>query len=514
MTKRYFDWYLGSDSGNDGLTPDTPWKSYDAKRASIQAGDEVFTRRGTPQYFITANMDAKSGTSDTVRTKFGTYGEATVPYCFWYPGGAGNFIVNVSGRSYIDFSDIYFDGLGEVDYTLYMLANGATANSGHRLRRCFFTGVRVTGSGLVIGGTATSTGDTTDYLIEDCSFLRCPTHGMLVNGAHGVVIRRSKFFGNGFNAVAGGHGFSAKARRTDASSGWAQVGSTKVWYRAMASHEPDVYRVSTSANPYRRLAKNTTTPTTPAAGEFGVDSAILYINVDSTSNPSGQSVNYSWGRCYDILLEDCESYENVSDPRAPSTEGHGFAADDYTELARFLACLSRDNEGAGFSFNKGDDNILWGSVAYGNRLAALVGASCWRPTVHHNTFFGNNLAGVYNGEVVFFTYAKDGSIKNNIMKGTTLRALDFDGTCSNFPGDLNGLHGYGTAESGTGLTNTIWVDPRLDNNLRPRAPELIRAGAYLGGRDFRGKPMYNPPNIGAVDDITRTPRYAFSARRP
>ena len=76
MTDRYFDWYNGSDS-NDGLTPSTPKKSYNDYRAGggTTAGDRIFTKRGTPQYFTTLNIDVKSGSSDSVRTLYGAYGE-------------------------------------------------------------------------------------------------------------------------------------------------------------------------------------------------------------------------------------------------------------------------------------------------------------------------------------------------------------------------------------------------------------------------------------------------------
>ena len=168
MTTWYFDSANGSD-GNNGTSSSTPKKNYDAFTfASATPGDTYLFKRGTTQTIVTPYKDARSGASNTFRTRYGAYGEAQVPYSIWInPSAVGNMILNVSGRSYIDFEDMYFDGQAVCLYSLYMLASGATPCNGHRLARCYFTNMAITGSGLVIGGTATSTGQTTDYLIEE-----------------------------------------------------------------------------------------------------------------------------------------------------------------------------------------------------------------------------------------------------------------------------------------------------------------------------------------------------------
>jgi parallel beta-helix repeat protein len=515
MTDRYFDWYLGSDS-NNGLTPSTPKQSYDAYRAAGNGnpGDVFYTKRGTPQIISTANTGAKVGANNGQRTRFAAYGEAQVPYSIWTnPSAASDFILNASGLSNIDFEDMYFDGLGVVSYSLYMLASGATANSNHKVSRCYFTNMKVGGSGLVIGGTATSTGDTSNYLIEDSYFFLNPTHGMLINGAHDVLVRRSKFYGNGFNAIAGGHGLSCKARRTTASSGWTNTSGT-IWQRTLAAYETAVYQVNTNVTLYRRLAENTGTPTAPAAGEFGVSGGILYVNVGSASNPSGQSVTYSWGRCYNIVVEDCESYENVADPQAPSTEGHGFAADDFSDHITFRRNLSHHNQGAAFSINKGDDNVIESNIGHNNNLPGVVLATGWRANIKHNTFFDNNQSGEYASEIAVFTYAKDGKISNNSMEGSTAKAIDIDSTCTGFGKDgPNAAYGYGAVEGGSLYTDTITVAPQRTASRRPRAAALLGTGTALGGRDFYGRPFHpTAPNIGAVESVpvrtavSRTPK--------
>jgi parallel beta-helix repeat protein len=511
----YFDSVNGSDS-NNGSTPALAKQSYDAyAQGTMTAGDTYWFKRGTTQTIVTANTQAKAGSSDTVRTKYRAYGEAQVPYSIWVnPSAVGNQILNVSGRSYIDFEDMYFDGQNVCIYSMYILANVATQNVGHRIARCYFTNMAYTGSGLVIGGTATSTGATNGFVIEDCHFFGNRTHGLLVNGANGVIVRRSKFYWNGSNAAAGGHGFSAKARRTDATSGWTNTSGT-IWQRNLASHEPDVYYVKTTVSGYQRLAKTAGTQTAPLTGEFGVAAGVLYININSGTNPASQGVNYAWGRCYDIIVEDCEAYENIWDVTAPDHEGHGFALDDYTESSILRRNYSHHNQGSGFTINRGDNNTLESNVAHDNWLAGLAGSACWNPTIKHNTFYNNNTgAGAYNGEVAFSTYAKSMVISNNVLKGSRPYGIDIDATCSAYGGGNNCVAGYGAVDRTGAFTASITDDPILDAQHRATAATVKRAGSYVGGRDFYGKYFTDPPSIGAVSDH-RTPGWAAAAgKRP
>lgn len=60
-----------------------------------------------------------------------------------------------------------------------------------------------------------------------------------------------------------------------------------------------------------------------------------------------------------------------------------------------------------------------------------------------------------------------------------------------------------------GCSSNIETDSLRDAQHRPAAEGYIRTGTYLGGKDFYGKPFYDPPNIGAVDDLTDTPKYVL-----
>ena len=45
-------------------------------------------------------------------------------------------------------------------------------------------------------------------------------------------------------------------------------------------------------------------------------------------------------------------------------------------------------------------------------------------------------------------------------------------------------------------------DPALNLFYRPQTPAVKGAGVYLGGKDYYGSEFSNPPNIGAVDELS------------
>lgn len=145
-------------------------------------------------------------------------------------------------------------------------------------------------------------------------------------------------------------------------------------------------------------------------------------------------------------------------------------------------------------------NCLMG-VYYGNQTSGRVS------NIYNNTFIDCVLAGIHGNPTTF--PGDSNYCKNNIFtssNGTAL-AIRYDSGTWNRE-STNVFHGFvaGTqAPNATSLTE----DPDLDNDYRPRAAAVKRSGAYLGGKDYYGKHFYNPPNIGAVDDLTTTPRYIF-----
>jgi hypothetical protein len=143
-------------------------------------------------------------------------------------------------------------------------------------------------------------------------------------------------------------------------------------------------------------------------------------------------------------------------------------------------------------------------VFYGNQTSGRVS------NIFNNTFIDCVLAGIHGNPT---TFPSDSNYcKNNIFTAasTASKAIRYD---SGFwdRESSNVFHGFA---DGTQALNasSLNVNPDLDPNYRPHSSKVKRVGAYLGGKDYYGKQFYNTPNIGAVEDVTNTPRYALRHR--
>ena len=166
--------------------------------------------------------------------------------------------------------------------------------------------------------------------------------------------------------------------------------SGTIYSRALGASELAVYYVNVYASAYPHIRLTSGSQTAPGVGEFGVSGTTLYLNINA--NPNGQTVNYAWGKCGGIIVEDCESYDNYWDQSAMYHEGHGFAFDDYSDDSQFLRNLSYNNQGGGFSINRGDRSLLRGNVAYGNCRRGWSQIRTSGLNACNNTFFANNAA--------------------------------------------------------------------------------------------------------------------------
>lgn len=513
MTIWHFDSVGGLDA-NDGLTPDTAKQTYNP--GISLAGDTFLFKRGTTQVVTVTNQWVQNGTSATARSRYGAYGEAAVPYSIWtYAAASGNMILNCAKTHWTDFEDMYFDmRSSNCRNSLYIAAQTTFPAYSIGVRRCFFRGSNTPtvggGNGLNIAQEITATAYPNDITIEDCEFFENEAHGLFLLGSRNIAVRRCLFHHNGQNAPTGGHGFSSRYNYTTASSGWTLTSGT-IWQRTLAAVELDVYYVHTTVTAYPKLRRTSGTQTAPGVGEFGVSAGVVYMNANSASNPSTQGVVYAWGRCSGLIIEDCEAYENYWDTSAPFHEGHGFAFDDWADDSKFLRNKSYNNQGCGFSINRGDRNEIIGNVAYGNWQGAVVMNPQDNLKIIHNTFYGNNAgSGASTGEIHSWGYSRNAIITNNILTSTAAYGVTSETTDTGFTGTKNAISGATTAAEKTPfLTGTIATAPALDADYRPTAAALIRTGSYLGHKDFNGKQFYNPPNIGAVDDVTLYPRYAL-----
>lgn len=202
--------------------------------------------------------------------------------------------------------------------------------------------------------------------------------------------------------------------------------------------------------------------------------------------------------------------------------------------------VATQGDGNGILFDHGCDNC----VAYGNKFRRLTGNSileftgvgimvldATNITVYGNivdgckigVYLGNKAAAqssnIYNNTFKDCWYAgyyalstadmAANLIRNNIFTGqaSVPSVLIKGGTMTGESG--NCYHGFTNPVGHTLHASDITADPELDSNYRPAAAALTGTGLYLGGRDWTGKTFYNPPNIGAVDVLPLSPRYAL-----
>ncbi len=149
--------------------------------------------------------------------------------------------------------------------------------------------------------------------------------------------------------------------------------------------------------------------------------------------------------------------------------------------------------------------------AYGNVIDGCVTGVAFgskgpgqSSNIFNNTFRNCSQSGAYVGAADL----TNNLVRNNIFTASRNTIPAVKNSAGTWTGEANNcFHGFGEASKHKLHSTSNTVDPQLDGNHRPRSTALVRKGTYLGGMDFNGKRFYNPPNIGAVDDVTATPRY-------
>lgn len=177
---------------------------------------------------------------------------------------------------------------------------------------------------------------------------------------------------------------------------------------------------------------------------------------------------------------------------------------------RVIGNEAAENSGCGFMILDATNTTAYGNIVDGCKIGLYIGNKrevTQSSNIYNNTFKDCSYAGV----LALSTAHKLGHlIRNNIF--TAARAIP---SVKIAGGGLTGesgnrFHGFGAASEHTLHATSLEADPQLDSYNRPQAAHCKRAGAYLGGKDFTGKHFYNPPNIGAMDEVTATPRYAVT----
>jgi len=508
MTTYYFDSVLGNDTTGNGSQA-LPWAQYDNKYGSVADGDICLFKRGTTQSIATQFRAPRNGLSAAAPFYMGAYGDGARPI-FRYTGTVWGYILNFSRRSWVTVEDLDFDAQGLAQSTLYIAGQDTFSVTGIRIRRCRFYNAGTTGDGISVSKEAAATTATvTDVEFSNCDFFDCGGHGAIIVAATNIRFKWCRAWGNGATTPAGGHGISFRWNRSDATSGWTLVSGT-VYKRTLTAGEAAGNVTYMYGGAYARMTKNTTTPTTPAAGEFGVSAGELYVNFNVDANTV--TARWAWGRCGDNLVEDCEFFDNIVNPSAPYTEGHGLAFDDFTEDSRIRRCKSYDNQGLGFSINRGDRNTVEDCLAYGNGINGLALATSQSCVVQRSTFANNNLGNVLNptgrtSEISIAPGGNSNTFRNLCLKakaGGTQYGLDDSTGLTGTSVSYCNITGFTTAVRTATPTNVVAGAPLLAANYVPTPTSpLLGAGTHLGyTRDVDGKQRPNPPSVGAYDYAT------------
>lgn len=491
MATYYFDWDAGSDS-NAGTSPATAWKSYDAKQPSTAPNDILYFKRGTTQIVTTAFLNARDG------FRFLAYGSGPRPR--WIAQGAalGTTLMNFSWRNNIVVEDQDFDATGVVR-TIYCAAQTFAATprptSNITFRRCLFH--NATSNGIDVIQELTTTATASNYLFEDCEFYDNGGHGSLVMGDNHVHVR-CKAYRNGATQTTGSHGFSAYAIRTAVNSGWTLV-SGNVYQRTLAAVEVTVRNVRDLSSTPALLTQNTSTPTTPASGQWGQSGSTLYVNVGA--NPNGRSMLYQWGTTNNLRYIDCEAWGNIWYP-GPFTEGHGFAFDDFTSNSQWVGCISRENQGYGFSINLGSNNKILGCVAVRNGNPGVLVSSGPGNQIINSVFLDNSRTTTPGFEIAYSqSTTTNGVVTNCVLAGNATNGIQFEPTATGTVTNC-AINGYTNATVNATTTGTItqnvrqWL--RSDQSLVMPGNPLATAGVYVSGvtlANGRLRPGYTP--VGA-----------------
>jgi len=290
------------------------------------------------------------------------------------------------------------------------------------------------------------------------------------------------------SAGYGGAGFSGNPLSVtldDPGYPWTQVGATNVWYQTM--NVGPVGRVIWKDNAIEMTEEDGAT-TTVAEGNWDWDSNVLYINVGI--DPITETIVAIYAGHGPINY-----YDNTSTNTFTylGTEGHGFYCDDGASDVHFHRDLSYNNQGAGFSVNRGENVTLDSVISYGNNRGIDSGFAA-EFTVRNATVVNNTANGIQS-YIAGFTNVAYVNIYNTIISGNggwgiqgatgSVMVEDYNLLQDNSSGDRQ--------ECATGA-HSISGDPLFVNsaggnfNLKTGSP-AIDAGLDLGDAytyDFNG----------------------------
>lgn len=503
-------YYANSDAapGGNGAIG-SPFSTIESALAALASGDTLFVVAGSvfmPPANGVRNVPAGLGVgSETRILKTGS--------------GANPLILDTTASTAIAFKiadpqHIIIEDM-QVFGGSYMVQIAPPGNSfssqNVRLRR--LRGERQNAYGCLFQTAATATSGLDDIEIWDSTMYQSYYAGFhavgnVVGNKAGVVPRTYgvKYYrcladnaGGGWlmaGPSTGGHGFTNFPNRDWIAFNAITLVSGTIYQFTIPAGRSNVWRVAMAANAtnvgtYGWLNENTSTPTTPAAGEYGQSAGILYLNWGTNTIPGSGAATiyaYAWGLSGGCYYEDCEA-RNTVDFSSNQSEGHGMAADDYRSNNTYVRCYSHDNDGYGFSWHRGESNEAFYCVVSNNNRkgswsdwAVMCGSNhrIYHPTFRSSAFSSLPQLNLANAQLAVFA---------NPL---------FDGTSSNPIGGTNS----GSASTPFGIVNDNTVSVGLTSGQ-------IALSSILTG--VTGHDAIRVGNIGFIG-ATHEPRGSSNAR--
>ena len=361
---QYVDAVIGNDA-NAG-TAIAPKATYAAARAATgsNGAHRIFLRAGQ-RHALSGEGSARSGLSASARFQVLRYGDGPNPVLFptWAPGSSTHLWWQLAGSQFITVEDVVFDAMNVANFgnVVSTIINSAADINDIIYRRCAATGGMVGWSAFHQSGLSFAANAIRGLRYEYCSGDDCGRHGFYKGGIDTLHLwcnaRR-----NGWKD--GGHGFSSQGQNvTSVTTGWTLVSGT-IYSRPTT---PDALGVWTNHATNTVLVKNTTTPTVPAVGEFGVSGGFTYAN-------AGVDMNTLTSKLAQIPQQNtyigCFAGETYAFTPYPFMEGSGFQSDDYTIGNSYIGCVSDSNAGAGLTLNNSANVTVRNFVAKRNGIRA------------------------------------------------------------------------------------------------------------------------------------------------
>jgi hypothetical protein len=339
------------------------------------------------------------------------------------------------------------------------------------------------GTGIFVR-TSSDTRAQINGTIRNCNVYNCGRHGIDIRWrVMALDVINCKAWNCG--TVFAGHGFRVNPMFETLTTGWTQVAATDVYRRLYTSASDSPQRLVNYTD-LVQLTKNTSTPTTPGANEWGLETSgcalggsgkCLYINLGGT-NPDDKDILVKRNTQGPIRFINCEGYNNVA---AVAAEGHGFSADDMAGPVQWIACHSHDNAGNGISCNMSENCEVQGSVLEDNTLAGINLTIADTINIYNVTADGNTTYGVR-----LLTANKAVTVKNALARNNTDTGI---GASTE------------TAATLTEATNVAYGNGTDFANATGNTTLTAGAGTWIAGvRAYDDLPLPLHPDIGAVQD--------------